>query len=118
MPFLTHVDPDLGAFLDPFWHPNRCAKTQIQALSFSKMRIVTKSFKNQVNVDDVSARDGSENDLKMTQDQSKTAPKPIIVDVDLLLQFFGPFWAPFWLHFGTLLGSKIDPKSDKKSIKI
>ena len=38
MPFLTHFDPDLGAFLDPFWHPNRAKFRQnaVPSLIFFK----------------------------------------------------------------------------------
>ena len=56
-----------------------------------------------MNVDDLSAQDGSENDLKMAQDQSKTVPKTIIFHVDFLLRFWtvlGSVLAPFWEPFG------------------
>ena len=56
-----------------------------------------------MNFNDFSAQDGSENDLKMTQNQSKTVPKAIIFHVDFLLQFWtvlGSVLAPFWDPFG------------------
>jgi len=38
MPFLIHFDPDLGPFLDPFWHPNRAKFRQnaVPSLIFFK----------------------------------------------------------------------------------
>ena len=56
-----------------------------------------------MNFQDCSAQDGSENDLKMAQNQSKTVPKAIIFHVDFLLQFWtvlGSVLAPFWDPFG------------------
>ena len=63
-----------------------------------------------------SAQYGSENDLKMSQDQSRTVPKTIICHVDLLLQFWivlGSVLAPFWDPFGLQDRSKIGPKIDQ-----
>ena len=60
--------------------------------------------------DDFSAQDGSENDRKLAQDHSKTIPKTIIFNVELLFQFWtvlgsvlAPSWDPFGLHFPTFL---------------
>ena len=56
-----------------------------------------------MNFHDFSAQDGSENDLKMIQHQSKTVPKAIIFEVDFLFQFWtvlGSVLAPFWDPFG------------------
>ena len=64
-----------------------------------------------------SAQDGSENDLKMAQDQSKTVPKTIIFHVDFLLQFWtvlGSVLAPFGIPFGLQDRSKIGPKIHEK----
>ena len=66
-----------------------------------------------MNFNDFSAQDGSENDPKMAQDQSKTFPKAIILHVDFLLQFWtvlGSVLAPFWSPFGLQNRSKIGPK--------
>ena len=70
-----------------------------------------------MNFNDFSAQDGSENDLKMIQNQSKTVPKAIIFHVDFLLQFWtvlGSVLAPFWDPFGLQDRSKIEPKIDQK----
>ena len=66
-----------------------------------------------MNFNDFSAQDGSENELKMSQNQSKTIPKAIIVHVDFLLQFWivlGSVLVPFWDIFGPQDLLKIDPK--------
>ena len=67
-----------------------------------------------MNFHDFSAQDGSENDLTMAQNQSKTVPKAIIFHVDFLLQFWtalGSVLAPFWDPFGLPNRSQIRGKN-------
>ena len=62
-----------------------------------------------MNVHDFSIQDGSENELKLAQDRSKTAPKEIL----FMLNFgfnFGSFWAPFWFPFWNPLGLPYRPQ--------
>ena len=70
-----------------------------------------------MNFHDFPAQDGSENDLKLAQDRSKTVPEAIFFHVEFWLQFWtvlGSVLAPFWDPFGLQDRSKIGPKIIRK----
>ena len=104
-----------GRVLDPFWHPSR-AKFRPRCLFklyLLQNRDFHENFLKPMKFYYFSAQDGSENDLKMTQNQSKTVPKAIIFHLDFLLQFWialGSVLAPFWDPFGLPNRPQIRPK--------
>ena len=80
--------------------------------------IFHENLQNPMIFHDFSAQDGSENDPKLPQDQSKTVPKAVIFYVEFWLQFWtvlGSVLAPCWDPFGLQHRSKTGPKIHQKS---